>query len=161
MSQSPVPQLDDLISAIENKATDPLQQLSAAVLVAHRLDELGDHLIGHFVDRARRSGASRTHIGQGLGVTKQAAQKRFVPTEPETAEIDLRIFGRYTDRARTAIVRAQQHARQRTAAEIRPGHLLLALLDDEQTHPLLGELDLDAVRTAVADASMPCVWGRN
>jgi hypothetical protein len=98
MTVSPIPQLDTLIAAIEGKATDPLEQLYAAVMVAHHIDELADHLIGHFVDRARRSGASWTHIGQSLGVTKQAAQKRFVPNEPETAEVDLRIFARYTDR---------------------------------------------------------------
>jgi hypothetical protein len=39
-------------------------------------------LIGHFVDQARRSGASWTEIGKSMGVTKQAAQKRFVPKEP-------------------------------------------------------------------------------
>jgi hypothetical protein len=153
MEKSPVPRLDDLISAIESKTTDPLQQLSTAVLVAQTLDDLGDHLIGHFVDSARRSGASWTHIGQGLGVTKQAAQKRFVPTEPETAEADPRIFARYTDRARMAIVRAQEHAQQRAAAEIRPGHILLALLDDEENRELVGEIDVDAVRAAVAGAA--------
>jgi hypothetical protein len=30
--------------------------------VAEQLDEMADHLIGHFVDQARRSGASWTGI---------------------------------------------------------------------------------------------------
>lgn len=85
-------------------------------------------------------------------MTKQAAQKRFVPNGPETAEADLRVFGRYADRARLAIVRAQEQARRFAAAEIRPGHVLLALLEDEQTQGALGELDLVAVRAAVAGA---------
>src|ERR1700754_74886 len=71
--------LDDLIDAIKNVHTDALEQLSDAVLLAETLDEVADHLIGHFVDQARRSGASWTEIGKSMGVSKQAAQKRFVP----------------------------------------------------------------------------------
>jgi hypothetical protein len=152
MSQSPIPRLDDLVSTIEGQATDPLQQLSTAVIVAQHLEELADHLIGHFVDRARESGASWTLIGQSLGVTKQAAQKRFVPGEPETAAPDLRVFARYTDHARGVIVRAQEQARERAATAIQPGHVLLALLEEEEIHQFLGGADVGAVRTAVADA---------
>jgi hypothetical protein len=146
MEKSPVPQLDDLISSIQGTVTDPLQQLTAAVLVAQTLDDLADHLIGHFVDQARQAGASWANIGQSLGVTKQAAQKRFVPGEPETA-----VFARYTEAARKAIIGAQTEAQQRGAAEIRPGHMLLALLEDQETHQLLGDLDTEAVRAAVSD----------
>ena len=71
--------LDDLIDAIKKVHTDVLEQLSDAVLAADHLGELADHLIGHFVDQARRSGASWTDIGKSMGVSKQAAQKRFVP----------------------------------------------------------------------------------
>lgn len=52
------------------------------MLAAEALGEVADHLIGHFVDQARRSGASWTEIGKCMGVTKQAAQKRFVPKTP-------------------------------------------------------------------------------
>ena len=152
MTTSPIPRLDDLISAIQRQTDDPLAQLTAAVLVAAHLEELADHLIGHFVDQARRSGASWTTIGQSLGVTKQAAQKRFVPSEPETAGADLRVFARYTDSLRVAVVAAQEHARRLASREIRPGHLLLALLDDDQTRQPLGEADLGTVRAAVTGA---------
>ena len=74
--------LDDLIEAITNVHSDALDQLSDAVIVADHLGEVADHLIGHFVDQARRSGASWTDIGRSMGVTKQAAQQRFVPKEP-------------------------------------------------------------------------------
>src|SRR5499425_2929425 len=100
--------LDDLIEAIKKVHAAPLEQLSDAVLAAEHLGEVADHLIGHFVDQARRSGASWTEIGQSMGVTKQAAQKRFVPRE----SIDVKpsgagVFARFTDRARRAIARAQ------------------------------------------------------
>ncbi len=74
---SPV-RLDDLIGAIKQVHSDTLEQLSSAVLAADHLGDLADHLIGHFVDQARRSGASWTDIGRSMGVTRQAAQKRFV-----------------------------------------------------------------------------------
>lgn len=72
--------LDDLITAIKsNQDHDALGQLSDAVYLGEHLGELADHLIGHFVDQARRSGASWTEIGASMGVSKQAVQKRFVP----------------------------------------------------------------------------------
>src|SRR5215468_5382368 len=74
--------LDDLISAIKKVHAEPLEQLQDAVLAGEYLGEVADHLIGHFVDQARRSGASWTDIGKSMGVTRQAAQKRFVPKEP-------------------------------------------------------------------------------
>jgi hypothetical protein len=150
MTRSPVPSLDELVSAIESKGDDPLGQLTAAVLVAQHLDDLADHLIGHFVDVARGSGASWTQVGQSLGVTKQAAQKRFVPGEPESAEVDFRVFGRYNDHARAVVMRAQQHAIQCRASAIQPGHLLLALIEDEHLNRFLG--DINAIRTAVSNA---------
>src|SRR5215218_6638053 len=74
--------LDDLIDAITAVHSDALDQLADAVLAAEALGEVADHLIGHFVDRARRSGASWTEIGRSMGVTKQAAQQRSTPKEP-------------------------------------------------------------------------------
>src|ERR1700677_2072466 len=81
--------LDDLIDAITKTHSDAHDQLSGAVIAADHLGDIADHLIGHFVDQARRSGASWTEIGKSMGVTKQAARKRFVPKVPGgTAEID-------------------------------------------------------------------------
>ena len=71
--------LDDLIAAIKKVHEEPLEQLQDAVLAGEHLGDVADHLIGHFVDQARRSGASWTDIGKSMGVTRQAAQKRFVP----------------------------------------------------------------------------------
>src|SRR6188474_2713232 len=100
--------LDTLIHAIKSVHTDALEQLTDAVLAADHLGEVADHLIGHFVDQARRSGASWSDIGRSMGVSKQAAQKRFVPKEgPDPAEG----FSRFTDQARQVVVAAQQAAR--------------------------------------------------
>src|SRR3954471_22912204 len=125
--------LDDLIEAIKKTHTDALEQLTDAVLAADHLDEWPDHLIGHFVDQARRSGASWTDIGKCMGVTRQAAQKRFVPKVPdfESATLDPNAgFGRFTPRARNVVVVAQNKAQKAGNHEITPNHLLLALFDD-------------------------------
>jgi ATP-dependent Clp protease ATP-binding subunit ClpA len=122
--------LDDLISAIKKVHDEPLEQLTDAMLAAEALGEVADHLIGHFVDQARRSGASWTEIGQCMGVTKQAAQKRFVP-RAQTDPIDPSDgFNRFTPRARNVVVEAQNKTRAMHNGEIQPGHLLLALFAD-------------------------------
>jgi ATP-dependent Clp protease ATP-binding subunit ClpA len=122
--------LDDLLSAIKKVHDEPLEQLTDAMLAAEALGEVADHLIGHFVDQARRSGASWTEIGQCMGVTKQAAQKRFVPkaqTDPINPNDG---FSRFTPRARNVVVEATNKAHAMSNDEIQPGHLLLALFAD-------------------------------
>ena len=110
--------------------SDVLDQLADAVLAAEHLGEVADHLIGHFVDQARRSGASWTDIGKSMGVTKQAAQKRFVPRAEATTLDPDQGFGRFTPRARNAVVAAQNAAHDAANSEITPDHLLLGVLSD-------------------------------
>ena len=147
------PRLDDMITAIRSAHPDddPLQQLSTAVLTAEHLGELSDHLIGHFVDQARRSGASWTDIGQSMGVTKQAAQKRFVPKNPGEYS-----FERFTTRARAVIVASQEEARGARSQTIMPEHVLLGLLTepDGLAAQAITEqgVTVEAARTAVLAA---------
>src|SRR6201981_3373670 len=125
--------LDEMINAIKRVHTDALDQLADAVLAAEHLGEIADHLIGHFVDQARRSGASWTDIGKSMGVSKQAAQKRFVPkAEPTTLDPN-QGFGRFTPRARAVVVAAQNLAHDAGNTEITPDHLLVALVKDAQS----------------------------
>jgi Clp amino terminal domain, pathogenicity island component len=124
--------LDDLIEAIKRVHSDPLDQLSDAVMAADYLDDVADHLIGHFVDQARRSGASWTDIGRSMGVTKQAAQKRFVTKGGgEPPDLDpSQGFTRFTERARNVVMAAQNEARAAGNDEINPEHLVLGLLSE-------------------------------
>jgi Clp amino terminal domain, pathogenicity island component len=153
--------LDDLIDAIKKAHTDPLDQLTDAVLVADHLSDVADHLIGHFVDQARRSGASWTAIGASLGVTKQAAQKRFVPKDPgQPADLDPNQgFGRFTQRARNVVVAAQNEARAASNDQIGPEHLILGLLTEPEgmaAAAIVAQgVSLDAVRQAVTAALPP------
>lgn len=127
--QNPV-RLDDLIEAITKVHSDALEQLSTAVIAADALGDVADHLIGHFVDQARRSGASWTDIGKSMGVTKQAAQKRFVPKAAgEPSDLDPNQgFSRFTEQARNVVVAAQNEAHAAGNDQIGPEHLVLGLL---------------------------------
>src|SRR5947199_4660325 len=102
--------LDELIAAIKKVHAEPLEQLQDAVIAAEALGEVADHLIGHFVDQARRSGASWTDIGKSMGVTKQAAQKRFVPKAGADPIDPSEGFNRFTPRARNVVVESQNKA---------------------------------------------------
>jgi hypothetical protein len=121
--------LDDLIDAITKTHSDALDQLSSAVIAADHLGDVADHLIGHFVDQARRSGASWTEIGQSMGVTKQAARKRFVPKVPGAIDANDG-FSRFTLRAKNVVVSAQNEARATGNDEIGLPHLILGLLSE-------------------------------
>ena len=123
--------LDELIAAIKKAHHEPLEQLEDAVIAADHLGDVADHLIGHFVDQARRSGASWTDIGKSMGVTRQAAQKRFVPKE--SADLDpSQGFQRYTPRARNVVMAAHNEAVAARNAEGRPAHLVLGLLAEPE-----------------------------
>jgi hypothetical protein len=152
--------LDDLISAIKKAHDDELDQLSDAVLAADHLGDVADHLIGHFVDQARRSGASWTDIGRSMGVTKQAARKRFVPKGPDegAGPPSGSGFERFTPRARNAVVASQEEARAAQNAEIGTLHLVLGLLHEPEAvaaQAIVAQgVSLDTVRR-IATAALP------
>jgi hypothetical protein len=151
--------LDDLIEGIKKARPDNvLEQLSDAVVTAGHLGEVADHLIGHFVDQARRSGASWTDIGASMGVTKQAAQKRFVPKGPgDPAAMDPSAgFAKFTARARQVVVVSQEAARTSGHPQIAVGHLVLGLLSQPEglgARAITAQgIELDAVRSAAEAA---------
>ncbi|MFI8438891.1 Clp protease N-terminal domain-containing protein [Streptomyces sp. NPDC079020] len=162
---TPSVRLDDLIAAIKNSHTDALEQLSGAVVAADHLGDVADHLIGHFVDQARRSGASWTDIGRSMGVTRQAAQKRFVPKKTDASagsasDLDpSQGFGRFTQRARNVVMAAHNEAQAARHAEILPAHLVVGLLAEPEgiaARVIAAQgVSPDDVRTAAAAALPP------
>jgi len=145
MDQQPV-RLDDLINYVKSQDGTALDHVSAAMRVSEHLGELADHLIGHFVDQARKAGASWTEIGQSMGVTKQAAQKRFVPradewpVPPDEAGYHQAMaegfraqpFSRFTPRAKGSISAAAEEARERRHDQVLPEHIALGLLHEPE-----------------------------
>jgi hypothetical protein len=110
MAEFPVP-LDNLIAYVKmlHPGGGPLENVSDAFTVSEQLGDQADALIGYFVDQARRSGASWSQIGAAMGVSKQAAQKRFVPGKTSLIQQE-EAFSRFTDRARNVMAAAVQLA---------------------------------------------------
>jgi hypothetical protein len=106
MAEFPVP-LDNLIAYVKalHPGGGPLENVTDAFAVSARLDEQSDALIGYFVDQARKSGASWSQIGAAMGVSKQAAQKRFVPGKLTDIAAGP-VFSRFTQRARNVLAAA-------------------------------------------------------
>jgi ATP-dependent Clp protease ATP-binding subunit ClpA len=90
-----------------------------------------------------------------MGVTKQAAQKRFVAKSEPGADA----FSRFTRKARSTVVAATNEAHSAHNAEITPAHLILGLLTEPDA--LAAEIlvaqghSLDAVRAAATAATPP------
>jgi hypothetical protein len=120
MAAAPV-SLDALIAAVRAAAPEePLAQLEEAARLRDDLGELSDALLGHFVDQARRGGASWSQIGEALGVSKQAAQQRHTSRQVPS--------DRFTLRAKQALEEAHAAARRLGHAYVGTEHLLLGLL---------------------------------
>lgn len=136
--------LNDLIRAVQDKTrscTD-LERLDVAVKYGELLKEVGDDLVGHFVEQARKAGASWAQVGERLGVTKQAAQQRHVHRTPRFFGRRSRFSGqgpfeRFTQEAKNVVVTAQEEARSLRHNYVGVEHLLLALSADGIVGPLL------------------------
>jgi len=120
---TPAPNLQELIATVvaDAASTDPLQQLGQAAQTANELEDVTDALLGHFVDRSRQAGRSWSEISTVLGVSKQAAHKRFW-TAPPT-------FERFTPRARAVLADAGEQARALRHPSVGGEELLLALFE--------------------------------
>jgi hypothetical protein len=134
MTEFPVP-LDTLIAYVKalHPDGDPLENVSDAFAVSTQMDEQADALIGYFVDQARKSGASWSQIGSAMGVSKQAAQKRFVPAKAA----DLmrgrdKPFSRFTARAARTLAAAGRLAAAEGAPAVGVAHLAAALPSELQ-----------------------------
>ncbi len=114
--------LADLIAGLDEELADAgeLARVSEAQLRARTLSDIGDQLVGHYVEKAKRAGASWTEVGDAIGVSKQAAQQRHTPAA----------FERFTDLNRHSIVLAQEAARMHKHDFIGTEHILLGLLGE-------------------------------
>ena len=81
---TPGPTLEQLIATVRADAgsDDALDQLTTAVQTVAALEETADAALAYFVDRCRGNGRSWSEISKALGVTKQAAHKRFSLSAP-------------------------------------------------------------------------------
>ncbi|WP_427895407.1 Clp protease N-terminal domain-containing protein [Kribbella sp. GL6] len=152
---TPGPDLQQLINTIKADAgsEDELQQLAAAAATVSELTATSDQALGFFVDRARGAGKSWVEISAVLGVTKQAAHKRFADSWTARPALN-----RYTKRTKSVVEAAKDVARGRNNPFIGTEHLLLAFFtqpDALATKVLLAhDITEESVRAAV-DAKSP------
>ncbi len=120
---APAPTVTQLVEEIRSDAatSDPLVQLITAAEMVAAMNDASDSALGFFVDQCRRSGRSWAEISEALGVTKQAAHKRFNAAEP-TAEL-------LTDRAQAALFAAGREAVAMGHNYVGTEHLLLGVFD--------------------------------
>ena len=128
--------LQELIAQAERQtlSDDPLGRVAAARDLCAEIVVLGDQVVDHFVDAARREGCSWAQIGSVLGVSRQGAQQRYggllrrVPLVGRRGPSPVTRFG---PDARRAVVEAQAAARAMSHGHVDTEHLLLGLLSTE------------------------------
>lgn len=136
----------ELIALVERvaPAATALERITTAVEVGDEAGRAADDAVRHFVDVARRGGHSWSEIGAKLGVSKQAARKRFAaavisPVE-YVGDLELR------PRLRACLDAAHREAEADGAAEPGGQHLLLGLFTEGYAANLLDKLGLTVER---------------
>jgi ATP-dependent Clp protease ATP-binding subunit ClpA len=152
---TPPPSLQDLIDTVQRDSAseDPLDLLATAASTVARLEDTGDALLGHFVDRCRRDGRSWSQISTALGVSKQAVHKRFsgaladqiIAARPPT-------FERFTARARGVLLAASRAAESLGRDSVGSEHLLLGLFSEQGGLAARALTDMRVSQEAVAAA---------
>jgi hypothetical protein len=96
------------------------------------IGDVADQLVGHFVEAARRDGVIWAEIGGTLGVSRQAAHKRFVPRPPAAGAIEAAVYDRFTPRARAVMTASQEEARAAGHDYLGTEHIVLGLLSQPE-----------------------------
>lgn len=143
--------LPELIECVRKTATgdgEDLDLLAAALSLSEDVVSLGDALVVHFVDQARRAGHSWTAIGVQLGVSKQAARQRFGGHHDLPA---LAAAAGHLPRLRACLRQAGEEARLDGSDEVGTHHQLRGLMLDGVGAAVLEKLGV--TRSALQAAS--------
>lgn len=122
--------IDEVRSGFEEAPA--LDRLTRAVDVSGQVAELGENLVGFYVDEARRSGATWSEIGERLGVSRQAVQKRFIPSAESKHRSGF--WDRASSELRGAVETARRQAQTRRKTYLGTEHLLLGIIENPQDH---------------------------
>ena len=117
-----LPSVEALATRIDAPGGGSLERLAVAVRTADELHGLADRVVDRYVHAARADGQSWSRIGHALGVSKQAAQKRFVGA-PES-------WPGMSDAAAAVLSSAAGEARALGHRYLGTEHVLLALAPD-------------------------------
>jgi hypothetical protein len=136
--------------------TEPEEGLSAIAALRTHLEALEEH----HVEVALRQGWSWSRIAELLGVSKQAAHRRYAAKlrpRLEAADSDDALRG-ITVQAREALEYAAQEAAAMGHPTVGPEHLLLALLRDDRG-PAVEALEAVGVSFAAARREIRRLYG--
>jgi hypothetical protein len=132
------PDLDELIAEVDRTSAaaanrdggpqpDWLALLVTAAELSGRLLALADDLVEDYVEHCRLHGCSWTDIGKALGVTRQAAQQRFLAPHRQYEPEEL------ADELRAAMTHMKRIAVQHRNNYIGTEHLLWGLIAEDNT----------------------------
>jgi hypothetical protein len=126
--------LDALINEVRGgfEEAPALDRLTRAVDLSGQVSELGENLVGFYVDEARRSGATWSEIGERLGVSRQAVQKRFIPSAESKDRAGF--WDRASTELRSAVEVARRQAQARRKTYLGTEHLLLGIIEQPKDH---------------------------
>src|SRR5829696_7589576 len=129
---------EEFVAHIEQSTDRPLQRLDEAIALGEALAVEADRVADHFVRQARKSGESWTSIGDRLGVSKQAARKRFAD------RVQSRFPYQFRPRLRACLDQAQREAQADGSSEVGTHHLLAGLLAEGVAAAILEKLGVTA-----------------
>ena len=129
---------EDFVASIEQSTGSPLQRLDEAIALGEALAVEADRVTDHFVSQARESGESWTSIGDRLGVSKQAARKRFADRVRPT------FAPHFRPRLRACLAQAQREAQADGSGQVGTHHLLVGLLAEGVAAAILENLGVTA-----------------
>lgn len=151
--------VDDLIARIDRPDGEPLDLLTDAVFLSGQLGELADDVVDHFVKKAREAGASWAEVGRSIGVSKQAAQKRFVKGRGWRRPGKGGLFTRFAGDARIMVRQAVANAEELGSDEVNTLHLVMALAAPESGSAYRAIAGLSTSADEVVDAARDAVGG--
>ena len=147
---------ENLVASIaERHHDDPRDALATASAASKDLCEVGERVLAHFVAEARTSGQSWSQIGDVLGVSKQAAQKRFA-AGPGTRIAVGGLFARFDSHLAQACMTAVVRAGEEGAPGVAADHLLfgVAAVGGGRGAAILRALDFSAPPRAESGSAL-------
>src|SRR3954453_3646644 len=126
------PNAQRIIALLERTLTDPEPTKALSILTELR-NELDELERGH-VGRALHAGSSFADVGRPLGISRQAAHRRYRDLATPSVQRPT-----LAPEARAALIRARQEAARHGSVSIDSTHLLLAIAEERG-------LDVEAAR---------------
>ena len=141
MARDELATVEELTELVRGREEETSARLRLAIALGRRLSDTGDALIERFVAEARAAELSWTEIGQAFGTSKQAAQKRYGPSDAG------RMAGRGAPTARQVLEQAGQHARELGHNYVGTEHALFVMAGrDDVAGQVLAELGITRER---------------